>query len=848
MNGAAATLALSPARAPEVEACVHCGTALGSTDRRFCCHGCEAAADLIGNLGLDAFYRRREAAAPGTLRPGGEATDDMSAFVQAEGGRCRLQLHVDGLVCGACVWLVESALAREPAVSQARVNFSTRRLSLAWDGAPELAQALVARLAALGFRAAPFDAAVLDDAQARQEREVLRAMAVAGFAAANVMLLSVSVWSGHAGSMGPATRDLLHWVSALIALPAIAYAGLPFFRSAVQALMGGRTNMDVPISIGVTLAAGMSIVETMNGRQHAFFDSAITLLFFLLVGRYLDMRARGRARHAAQHVVALATRAVRVLRGDGAIEVRRPDAVQVGETVLVASGERVPVDGIIARGETSLDQSVVTGESLPIAATPGARVFAGTLNLGQPIQVETRAAGEGTLLAEIARLMEAAERGQGRYVALADRVARLYAPVVHVTGAATFLGWYFLVGAPMHEALMYAVAVLIITCPCALALAVPVVQVVASARLMRGGVLMKSATALERLAEIDTIVFDKTGTLTRGHPVLVSRPDAGSLRIAAGLAQSSRHPLARALVRAAPDAPLTPDVREHPGAGLACACSARRDPSRKPPVLRHPWRRRGRRGDGAVARATWRRARALRLQRCAARGRRRDRRRAARPWHRAAAALRRPGAGRARDGGAAGHRGLARGRDAGREGRAARAAGRRGAQGRDDRRRPQRRSGARRRACLALARQCGRHCSGRRRLRVPGGQAAAGRRSGRSCTRIAAHGARESASRHRIQRAGRAARHSRLRDAAGRRDRDVQLVGDRHLERPAAAAGRGVTMDSLLLLIPLAIALGLLGLGAFLWALRSGQFEDLDGAAQRILIDDEPVSRSTRRK
>jgi P-type Cu2+ transporter len=252
-----------------------------------------------------------------------------------------------------------------------------------------------------------------------------------------------------------------------------------------------------------------------------------------------------------------------------AIDVRRPDAVHVGDTVLVASGERVPVDGVIARGETSLDQSVVTGESVPIAATTGARVFAGTLNLGQPIQVETRAAGEGTLLAEIARLMEAAERGQGRYVALADRVARLYAPVVHVTGAATFLGWYFLLGAPMHEALMYAVAVLIITCPCALALAVPVVQVVASARLMRGGVLMKSATALERLAEIDTIVFDKTGTLTRGQPVLVSEPDADSLRIAAGLAQASRHPLARALVRAAADAPLTADVREHHGAGLA---------------------------------------------------------------------------------------------------------------------------------------------------------------------------------------------------------------------------------------------------------------------------------------
>ena len=566
--------AILPAAAPDraAEGCAQGGAALPSAERRFCCHGCEAAADLIQGLGLDAFYRRRASAAPGTLRPAGDASEeDLTAFVQVHGDSCRLQLHVDGLVCGACVWLVESALARDDAVREARVNFSTRRLTLAWTGTPALARGLVRRLTALGFRAAPFDAAALDDARAVQERELLRAMAVAGFAAANVMLLSVSVWSGHAGSMGPATRELLHWVSALVALPAIAFAGVPFFRSAIQALSAGRTNMDVPISIGVTLAAGLSVFETVHGREHAFFDSAITLLFFLLVGRYLDMRARGRARHAAQHLVALATRAVRVLRDDGIVEMRRPEAVRVGEVVLVASGERVPVDGAVRRGETTLDQSIVTGESIPVAAARGTRVFAGTVNLGQPIEVETRAAGEGTLLAEIARLMEAAERGQGRYVALADRVARLYAPVVHVTGAATFLAWWLLLGAPVHEALMYATAVLIITCPCALALAVPVVQVVASTRLLREGVLLKSATALERLSEIDTVVFDKTGTLTRGQPVLSSEVDAASLRLAAGMAQASRHPLARALARAAPDAPLLPDVREHQGEGLSLA-------------------------------------------------------------------------------------------------------------------------------------------------------------------------------------------------------------------------------------------------------------------------------------
>ncbi len=570
-------LALEASAATRAAArCAHCDAQLGDPTQRFCCHGCEAAATLVAGLGLDAFYRRR-IHSPGTLRPEGRE-EDLSAFVTTSDGVSRLQLHVEGLVCGACVWLVESALAHDGAVRRARVNFSTRRLNLEWTGGPERSVALVARLTALGFRVAPFNAEAENDSRGRQERELLRALAVAGFAAANVMLLSVGVWSGHAGSMGPATRELLHWVSALIALPAIAVAGLPFFRSALRALGAGRTNMDVPISIGVTLAAGMSIYATAAGRPHAFFDSAITLLFFLLIGRYLDTRARGRARQAAQQVVALATRAVRILLPDGAVQVRRAEFVRVGDIVLVASGERIPVDGVIARGATTIDQSVVTGEALPQSVDIGTQVFAGSVNLGRPIEVTTRGAGESTLLAEIARLMEAAERAQGRYVALADRVARLYAPVVHVAGALTFLAWFFLLGGSAEDAVMYAVAVLIITCPCALALAVPVVQVVASSRLLSRGILLKSATALERLSQIDTVVFDKTGTLTCGRPdlVAVSADDAtraviDPVRTASGLAQASRHPLARAMVRAAPQATAWRDVVEEPGAGLLCA-------------------------------------------------------------------------------------------------------------------------------------------------------------------------------------------------------------------------------------------------------------------------------------
>jgi Cu2+-exporting ATPase len=363
----------------------------------------------------------------------------------------------------------------------------------------------------------------------------------------------------------------MHWASALIALPAIAYAGLPFFRSAADALRAARTNMDVPISIGVILAAAASLWETIGSGQHAYFDSAVTLLFFLLVGRYLDTRARGRARAAAEQLLSFDVRSFTVVSPDGTTAQLPAEAVKAGDVVLIAAGERIGIDGKVLAGHSDLDTSLITGEATPAAAAPGTAVFAGTVNLSAPLRIAVTATGERMLLAEIARLMEAAERGRGRFVALADRVARAYAPVVHLMAASTFVGWMALGGIGWQAALMNAVAVLIITCPCALALAVPAVQVVASGRLMRRGVLLKSATALERLAEVDSVVFDKTGTLTLGTLTLAADPQrsADDLRLAASLALASKHPLARALARAVPDAVAYGDVVEHPGLGLS---------------------------------------------------------------------------------------------------------------------------------------------------------------------------------------------------------------------------------------------------------------------------------------
>jgi Cu2+-exporting ATPase len=511
------------------------------------------------------------AAADATAPAPAAGAPDVTPYVRADdAGQRSLALMVEGIHCGNCVRTIEGALYREPDVRQARVNMTTRRLNLTWDGPAGRGGDFVARLAELGYTAIPYDPERLSSDDARAEKELLRSMAVAGFAMANVMLLSVSVWAGHAQGMTEATRDLLHWFSALIALPAIAYAGRPFFRSAIQALSARRTNMDVPISLAVILAGGISLSETIQSGQHAYFDSAVALLFFLLLGRYLERRARGRARSAAERLLALRSGAVTVLDPDGSRRVLPADQLCVGMRVLVAAGERIAADGTVVDGAGDLDTSLITGESLPRPAAPGTRVYSGTLNLSAPLTLEVTAVGEDTLLAEIVRLMETAEQRRAKYVAIADRVAKAYSPVVHLLALAAFAGWIFVGGMAWQPALLIAVAVLIITCPCALALAVPAVQVIASGRLMKSGILLKSGTALERLTDIDTVVFDKTGTLTVGRPELRGEGvDPDDLRVAASLAGASSHPLARALSRAAPAAAVAEGVREEPGCGLA---------------------------------------------------------------------------------------------------------------------------------------------------------------------------------------------------------------------------------------------------------------------------------------
>lgn len=504
------------------------------------------------------------------------ADRDVSGFVtQLPDGRSHLDLAVEGITCAACMPEIEHALIALPGVTRARVNLTNRRLAVEWAPGPTGPARILQRLGELGYRAHPFDPARAEAAEDAENKRLLKCLGVAAFAAMNIMLLSVSVWSGNASDITTEQRDFFHWASALIAIPAAAYAGRPFFESAIGALKRRSLNMDVPITLGVMLALGMSVVETLASAEHAYFDSAVMLLFFLLTGRFLDQNMRKRTRAVAQNLAALRADSAAKLLPDGRVLEVPLSRLDPGERVLVRPGERVAVDGIVLTGRSDIDQSLVTGETAPVAVEEGARVYAGTLNGAGTLTIQVTAAAKGTFLDDVQRLLENAAQARSRYVRLADQASRLYAPVVHVTAFATVLGWVAL-GASWHFAIVTAIAVLIITCPCALGLAIPAVQVVASQALFKSGVLLHSGDAIERLAAADTIIFDKTGTLTLPEAEVIEADTLppGVLADAARLALASHHALALAIARAVPGAAALSGVEEITGQGVRARIGA----------------------------------------------------------------------------------------------------------------------------------------------------------------------------------------------------------------------------------------------------------------------------------
>jgi Cu2+-exporting ATPase len=480
-------------------------------------------------------------------------------------------LSLPEIHCQVCIRSAEQALmAREDVVS-ARVNLTLKRAYVTPRGDVS-DDVLIATLADVGIMAHPLDPSVLRSTEtARAGQALLMRLAVSGFAAMNVMLLSVAVWSGAAD----ATRDMFHWISAAIALPAVTFAAQPFFLGAWRALSVRRLSMDVPIALAIVLALATSLWETALSGQHAYFDAALTLCFFLLAGRYLEFRTRAAARSAAEELTALEVpRATRII---GGVAVDGPVAeLRIGDLVLVRAGGRMPVDGIVTEGHAELDRSLLTGETIPVPTGPGAAVAAGEVVISGPLTIRATAVGRYTSLHRLADLVAVAEAGRANYTPLADRAAALYAPGVHILAALAFVGWLIWAG-DVRVALNIAAAVLIITCPCALGLAVPAVTTAASGALFRKGVLIKNATALERLANVDTVVFDKTGTLTEGAPELVNWDalSAEARSVALALADASTHPLSKAVARKGGARAELTDISEVPGFGTQAMWNGR---------------------------------------------------------------------------------------------------------------------------------------------------------------------------------------------------------------------------------------------------------------------------------
>ncbi len=557
---------------------------------------CEA----IYSAGLEGFYRRTaegEILGPPPELPKQLALYDLDEvqeeFVAGLGEHREINLLVEGIHCAACVWLIENGLQRVPGVEEARVNLTGRRLRLKWDNRRLALSQVLRRLGDIGYAAVPFDANAAEGALQRENRALLYRMAVAGFGMMNLMWISIALY---AGADEGEFRGLFHWIGFAIATPTLLYSGWPFFKGAWIGLRQWHLNMDLPIAIGASITYLYSLAVTIADSGHVYWDTVVNFLFVILVGRYLEAISRRQAVASTQRLLDLQPKVATVLR-DGQEAIVPIRAVQCGDWLLVRPGETIPADGTVREGESSVDEAMLTGESLPVTRGPGDPVWAGTLNGAGVLRIEATGLLRDTALGRIIGLVEAAQASKAPIQRVADRIVPWFVALTLTLAVVTFGLW---VSHDLEKALMAATAVLIITCPCAFGLATPMAIAVASGLGARHGILVKNGAVLETLSGIDHFVFDKTGTLTEGRPAVTAVLDrsgvwssargAGALsasqretltRVAA-LESVSEHPVARAVLSLADEAGLghrrTPatEVRVRPGLGIGGRIAGKR--------------------------------------------------------------------------------------------------------------------------------------------------------------------------------------------------------------------------------------------------------------------------------
>jgi len=581
--------ALSPAVAVATGTCHHCGEALpaqphraatGTGTHAFCCPGCAAAAEWIASAELDGYYRLRSAHAARV----GEDLPDLAVWdrddVQDEhsrpvaGGR-EITLLTDGMRCAACAWLIDRALAREPGVIDCGANAVTGRIRIAWDPARTALSTPLRRLAMLGYRPYLAGSEAAERQRTGERRRWLLRLGIAGLGMLQAMMLAEALYLDFNGTMPVPTRDFFRWLTFLLCTPVVFYSGWPFLSGAMRELRERRLGMDVLIAGSTLLAYFASLLETIRGGPHVWYDAAVMFVFLLLAARMLEQRARA---VASAQVDALARArpafATRELAG-GRRESVPLAALGVGDVACVAAGEAVPADGVLlgdGGDEAWFEEALLTGESAPVRRQPGEPVYAGTVCRERPARLRVAATGTATRLSQLARLVEQAQEHRPALARLADRIGSRFVLALLPVALAVFAGWWHY---QPGRALEVTLALLVISCPCALSLSVPAALATAHGALARIGLLAVRPDAMDTLARATDIVFDKTGTLSDGRPVLAATQvlddaldAAAALRIAAALERDSGHPLAAAFTTGDAAALAAAQVEAVPGRGV----------------------------------------------------------------------------------------------------------------------------------------------------------------------------------------------------------------------------------------------------------------------------------------
>jgi Cu2+-exporting ATPase len=564
-----------------VSACAHCGLVVpaGRTGA-FCCTGCEIVHQAIEQHQLGTFYALRDEhdAAPARTTTRDYAELDDPAFDRVHvrsdsAGHGTVALYLEDLRCTACVWLIESAVRCVPGITDLRVDLGRSRADVSWDPARCSLSQIARHLDRIGHPVHPYRGLDRDDQRRREDRALLAKLGVAGAAVGNLMLLAIALYAGMFGGMNRADATFFRYASMIVAVPALGYAATPMFRTALGALRARRLHLDLPLSIGILAGLGWGSANVMRGVGEIYFDSLAMLVFLLLVARWVVLRHQRRAASAAELLLALApSRAWRIADGQ-ATEVPI-EALAIGDRIAVRAGETIPVDGTVVTGESTVDVGLLTGESRPIEIAAGAHVHAGTINLAGPIEVTVEATGEDTRVGALVATMEALSTRKAPIERFVDRVAGRFVAVVTAAAALTLIAWSTVSFATGAE---HAMALLVVTCPCALALATPLAVTVALGRAARRGILIKGADALERLATPGTMFLDKTGTLTEGKLVVTSwRGDVDAAPLASAVEAGSVHPIARALCRHAEPPVAARAIVEELGRGISAFVGTRR--------------------------------------------------------------------------------------------------------------------------------------------------------------------------------------------------------------------------------------------------------------------------------